>query len=56
VPSQNRATVRPCPICSIAMQASKSRDDLEHFDVFECQHCGAVITEAPQSPPDNDRY
>jgi hypothetical protein len=43
-------TIRPCPVCSIAMQASKSRDDLQHFDVFECQHCDTTIIEAA-SPP-----
>lgn len=32
------------------MQGSKTREESPHFDRFECQHCGAVITEAPVSP------
>jgi 5-methylcytosine-specific restriction endonuclease McrA len=36
------------------MQASKTRDDLKHYNHFECQHCGTVITEAPR-PPDNKK-
>jgi predicted RNA-binding Zn-ribbon protein involved in translation (DUF1610 family) len=51
---RNRYAVRPCPLCGIAMQASRTRDDLEHFDHFDCQHCGTVITETPK-PPDRTK-
>jgi hypothetical protein len=44
--------IRPCPICGVAMQASKSRDDLAAFDVFHCQTCETTITETPQRPAD----
>jgi hypothetical protein len=36
------------------MQASRTRDDVEHFDRFECLHCGTVITETPPPPPPAD--
>jgi predicted RNA-binding Zn-ribbon protein involved in translation (DUF1610 family) len=53
--SRNRSIVRPCPLCGIAMQAAKTRDDFEQFDHFECQHCGTVITEAPRPPLEPDK-
>jgi predicted RNA-binding Zn-ribbon protein involved in translation (DUF1610 family) len=46
----DRLTVRPCPLCGIAMQAAKTREDLEDFDRFECQNCGTLVIEAPQPP------
>lgn len=36
---------RPCPLCGIAMQASKSREDLLKFDVFQCLTCHTTIRE-----------
>jgi hypothetical protein len=41
--------IRHCPVCRIAMQASKSREDLAKFDTFQCLACGTVIRES--SPP-----
>jgi hypothetical protein len=38
------------------MQASKSREDLEDFDTFECLNCPTVIRESrPQQPPGGTR-
>jgi hypothetical protein len=48
-----RRFIRPCPICGIAMQASKSREDLHEFDRFECQSCNTVIRRTPQRDPDS---
>ena len=42
-----RSSLRHCPICGIAMQASKTRGDIEHFDCFECLNCHTTIVEAP---------
>ena len=43
-----RRLVRHCPVCGIAMQASKSREDLREFDRFECQTCKTTIRCGPQ--------
>ena len=37
------------------MQASKSQEDLEHFDTFECLSCHTVIREAKSRPQDGER-
>lgn len=47
-----RPSIRHCPVCGIAMLASKSRDDLANFDRFECLTCRTVISEA--KPPADD--
>jgi hypothetical protein len=44
-------TVRPCPVCGIAMQASKSREDLADFDTFQCLSCHTTIQATPRTPP-----
>jgi hypothetical protein len=46
-----RPPVRHCPLCGIAMQAKKSREDLPHFDTFDCLACRTTIVEAPTRPP-----
>jgi C4-type Zn-finger protein len=51
---RQRPSIRHCPVCGIAMQASKSREDLAHFDVFECQNCHSVIREAKRPAADSD--
>jgi hypothetical protein len=33
------------------MQAKKSREDLPHFDTFDCLACRTTIVEAPTRPP-----
>jgi len=50
--------IKTCPVCGITMIASKSRDDLAHFDTFTCLSCGSVTALSapppkppPQSPP-----
>ena len=40
--------VRHCPLCGIAMQAGKSRDDMERYDTFQCLSCHTTIVEAEQ--------
>jgi hypothetical protein len=49
-----RPRIRPCPVCGIAMQASKSREDLPDFDIFECLSCQTVIRESKPQPPDGN--
>jgi hypothetical protein len=46
-----RPRIRPCPVCGIAMQASKSRDDLADFDTFQCLSCQTVIRESKPKQP-----
>ncbi len=36
------------------MQASKSRDDLLHFDTFQCLSCETLIHESKPRPPAGD--
>jgi hypothetical protein len=37
------------------MQASKSREDLAHFDTFNCLSCETSIVEAQTRPPPRSR-
>jgi hypothetical protein len=39
--------IRNCPICGLAMQASKSEESAAEFDLFECLTCRATIVERP---------
>jgi hypothetical protein len=41
--------IRLCPICRIAMVASKSRDGGKSWDVFTCLKCDAAV-ELPEPP------
>ena len=51
--SRPRSHIRVCPICGVAMQASKSRESLREFDTFACLSCDTMIIETkPQSPKD----
>jgi rubredoxin len=45
-----RPRIRHCPVCGIAMQASKSREDLADFDTFQCLSCQTVIRESKPQP------
>jgi hypothetical protein len=38
--------IRHCPVCRIAMQAAKSREDLADFDMFRCLACDTIIRES----------
>ena len=49
--SRQRAPIRHCPVCGIAMVASKSREDLAYFDKFECLSCHTVINKGKPRPP-----
>jgi hypothetical protein len=42
--------MRHCPVYGIAMQASKSREDLAYFDTFECLSCRTLIRESMARP------
>jgi hypothetical protein len=44
--SRRRSTLRNCPVCGIAMQATKSRENLRDFDTFNCLSCDTMIVEA----------
>ena len=48
--SHPRPSIRHCPVCGVAMQASKSRENLTDFDTFECLNCHTVIKEAEPRP------
>jgi len=37
------------------MQSSKSRENLAHFDRFECLTCHSVINEAEPPPAESDK-
>jgi hypothetical protein len=49
-----RPVIRHCPLCGVAMQARKSRDELDKPDVFECLNCDTVISRAPPPPEKGD--
>ena len=43
---RRRPLIRACPLCGIAMQASKSRESMTEFDTFQRNACQTTITEA----------
>jgi len=47
MPRNPRLPIRHCPLCGIAMQASKSDASLGYYDRFECLACNTTI-ELPQ--------
>jgi len=52
---KSRPPLRHCPICGIAMQARKTRDDAPRFDLFECLSCDTTIREGkPSHEPDRN--
>ncbi len=40
-----RPRIRNCPVCGVAMQASKSHEHAADFDRFECLTCHTTIVE-----------
>ena len=48
--TSHRRAIRPCPLCGIAMQASKSRESAADFDTFRCFSCQTTIIERKPSP------
>jgi hypothetical protein len=46
-----RPAIRHCPVCRIAMQGAKSRDNLDDFDIFRCLTCETTIHEPQSRPP-----
>jgi hypothetical protein len=53
--SRPRPTIRHCPLCGIAMQASKTRENLTDFDLFRCLSCDTTISESRTRPPADDK-
>ena len=50
-----RPPMKPCPVCGVAMVASKSSSERERFDIFTCLRCDAVISFEPdKGARDND--
>ena len=39
--------VKNCPICGLAMLASKSQEDAETYDIFRCLTCQSVVSLTP---------
>lgn len=48
--SRNPFPIRHCPVCGIAMQAFKSRENLSDFDTFACLSCDTTIIELRSLP------
>ena len=44
--SRETSPIRHCPLCGIAMLASKSREDLRNFDTFQCLTCDTTIVKS----------
>jgi transposase-like protein len=42
--SQDQLALKMCPICKIAMVASRSNNAHRKFDTYTCLDCGSVIT------------
>ena len=40
-------SVRPCPICKVAMQASRSDEPSLGDCAFTCNYCGTMVFIAP---------
>ena len=38
-----KSPIRHCPLCGVAMQGSRTREDVREFDRFDCQTCHTVI-------------
>jgi len=53
MPQNARIPLRHCPLCGIAMQASKSAEHLPKVDRFECLNCDTLI-EVPHRNADED--
>lgn len=51
---KSRPPIRHCPVCGIAMQAQKSKDELSQVDTFVCLNCETVIRESKR-PPDGGK-
>ena len=45
--SPARPRIRTCPLCGLAMQASKSHEQAAEFDRFDCLACHTTIVERP---------
>ena len=39
--------LKPCPVCKVAMQASKSDEQASEYDTFTCSNCGAGVILSP---------
>jgi hypothetical protein len=48
--SRSHSSIRSCPVCGIAMQASKSHENLGDFDTFSCLSCKTTIVVGKPQP------
>jgi hypothetical protein len=49
--SQPSRALRVCPVCGVAMLATKSDAASEDVDTFNCLRCNTVISLAPEQKP-----
>lgn len=47
--------LRHCPVCGLAMVASKAQEGGREVDVFQCLRCGSVIEVAASAPGSGKR-
>ena len=47
--------LRHCPVCGLAMVASKAQEGGREVDVFQCLRCGGVIAVAAPAPGSGKR-
>jgi hypothetical protein len=45
IPAQDSSTPKPqrCPVCGVAMIASRSKPEQPHYDLFRCLQCHTEI-------------
>ena len=43
---------KPCPVCGVAMVASKADEESRADDIFTCLNCDFVLTHAPPAAGD----
>jgi hypothetical protein len=52
----NMPPIRNCPVCAIAMSATKSDAALAEFDTFSCLNCGSVVSLVPQQKNNSTKH
>jgi transposase-like protein len=52
--SRPHPPIRHCPICGVAMQASKSREEAADFDTFQCLSCHTTISKQKRDTAGKD--
>jgi hypothetical protein len=54
-PASARPPLKTCPICKLAMVASKTSPGAAAYDTFTCLDCKTVISLSPMEPGAQDR-